>query len=538
VSVQAATEAPVNRAPEHNWKTELHRILCRHFSEDELHTLCLELEIDYEDLGGVGKSGKARELVAAIDRRNLVPELVRIIQEQRPSVSLSEILEAAKKEVTATLTPQSIHSLDEAAAEELLNQMGQDHRHYPYALACKRQLSEIIEQSQLQGDTDQLADELQEIIDRLDRLALDLLDTSFRELSDQTQLTDEQEKAELPLNDPLSLVELRSEGLVWHILESVKKARANSNWNTVLRLCDRARKCQEKYPDQAAQATAQLYSAEALAQSGQLQEGIDDAERAISNFKRQSDHRHEILAHLLRVRLRMEARQNLDDARQDYQAVQRRCEELKAKIERNLQQEKVQFFDKITRDIELTVSNMDQLLAMEQCQSCRLNAIPILQLAEGPDTVFEPAKVFSYLATEGFRIAGERRTYLVHRVDEAESKELELKAGSAHFALPVPENGWPSRDSRQGQDFVLVRARDTQEGPGVRWTGQEWSMGRFERDPKNTDKFRFVPKRRIIGGEVTKKKVIEIERDVTLEEYGYVIGLLKPEGSVEMPRDS
>jgi hypothetical protein len=524
----------VNRAPEHNWKTELHGILCRHFSEDELHTLCFKLEIDYEDLGGVGKSGKARELVAAIERRNIIHELVRIIQEQRPSVSLSEILEAAKKEVTATLTPQSIHSLYKAAAEELLNQMGQHHTYYPYALACRRQLSEIIEQSQLQGDTDQLKDELQEIIDRLDRLALDLLDTSFRELSDQTQLTGEQEKAEPPLNDPLSLVELRSEGPVWRILANAKEARTHSDWGKVLRICERAITCESKHRNQSARATALLFMADALAQNGRVQESIDKADRARRSFLRQSENRNVILTDLVLTQLRQKTRRDVHDAYDSYGATRTLCKQLESKARESRLISEAEFYSQIVSKIDQAMENIEEAVAKEALQSCCLKAIPVLQLSDALAMVSQPAKVIKYLTADKFKIGGQ--VYLLHPLDKAERGTLELQAGATHFALPVPEDGWPSPKGKKEQDFALVRAQVTpanREGPGVRWTGQEWTVGRFER--KETGKIIFAPpKRHTIGGEITiENRVAEIEEAVTLKDYGYVIGLLKPEGSIE-----
>jgi len=65
---------------------KLHRKLTRHFDDEELHTLCFQLDVDYDDLRGTGKAGKARELVAYLERKGLVPELVKKCSELRPRV--------------------------------------------------------------------------------------------------------------------------------------------------------------------------------------------------------------------------------------------------------------------------------------------------------------------------------------------------------------------------------------------------------------------------------------------------------------------
>lgn len=64
----------------------MHRILCERFDEGELRTLCFYLQIDYDNLPGVGKENKARELVVYLDRRERLSELVEAGQKQRPDI--------------------------------------------------------------------------------------------------------------------------------------------------------------------------------------------------------------------------------------------------------------------------------------------------------------------------------------------------------------------------------------------------------------------------------------------------------------------
>ena len=55
--------------------TLLRQMLVTRFSVDELKTLCVDLGLEYAALPGEGKEGKARELVAYLERRDRIPEL-------------------------------------------------------------------------------------------------------------------------------------------------------------------------------------------------------------------------------------------------------------------------------------------------------------------------------------------------------------------------------------------------------------------------------------------------------------------------------
>jgi formylglycine-generating enzyme required for sulfatase activity len=56
--------------------TQLHAFLVDHFNLEELKTLCFNLGVEFEDLGGEGRSDKARELVKAMQRRTRLAHLV------------------------------------------------------------------------------------------------------------------------------------------------------------------------------------------------------------------------------------------------------------------------------------------------------------------------------------------------------------------------------------------------------------------------------------------------------------------------------
>jgi hypothetical protein len=66
---------------------ELRQILVEHFSEEDLRTLCFDLGVEYTDLGGEGRASNARELIAYLERRGRVGELVRAVKQRRSKVS-------------------------------------------------------------------------------------------------------------------------------------------------------------------------------------------------------------------------------------------------------------------------------------------------------------------------------------------------------------------------------------------------------------------------------------------------------------------
>jgi DNA-binding response OmpR family regulator len=64
----------------------LHEILAKYFDIEELRTLCFRLGLDYDDLRGEGKQGKARELVVLLDRRGHIAQLVACGNQLRPDL--------------------------------------------------------------------------------------------------------------------------------------------------------------------------------------------------------------------------------------------------------------------------------------------------------------------------------------------------------------------------------------------------------------------------------------------------------------------
>ena len=67
-------------------RIRLRQVLIDYFNDDELRDLCFDLGIDYENLAGAGKAGKARELIAYAQRRGTLEDLARQVKSLRPNV--------------------------------------------------------------------------------------------------------------------------------------------------------------------------------------------------------------------------------------------------------------------------------------------------------------------------------------------------------------------------------------------------------------------------------------------------------------------
>ena len=66
----------------------LRQVLTEHYDLGELHTLCFDLGIDYEEIGGSGKTEKVVELVAFAQRHNRLDDIAAYVRRTRPTVPL------------------------------------------------------------------------------------------------------------------------------------------------------------------------------------------------------------------------------------------------------------------------------------------------------------------------------------------------------------------------------------------------------------------------------------------------------------------
>lgn len=63
---------------------EVWRLIDGRFNQDELRTLAFFCHVEYDSLPAEGKSGKARELVAYMERHEKMGELLKWCQELQP----------------------------------------------------------------------------------------------------------------------------------------------------------------------------------------------------------------------------------------------------------------------------------------------------------------------------------------------------------------------------------------------------------------------------------------------------------------------
>lgn len=89
--LQSSLEAAHNDRTEQDHLIRLRQILLNRFNEEELRTLCFDLALDYDMLPGRGKEGKARELLAYLERRNRLSELVELLQRNRPDIKTADL---------------------------------------------------------------------------------------------------------------------------------------------------------------------------------------------------------------------------------------------------------------------------------------------------------------------------------------------------------------------------------------------------------------------------------------------------------------
>ena len=101
-----ASPTPAPQALGREQLSKLRRILDHRFDEEGLRTLCFDLGVDYEGLPAKGKVGKARELVAHLERHDHIPELIELGQRMRPDISWDFAIVAVSQKSELTLPPE------------------------------------------------------------------------------------------------------------------------------------------------------------------------------------------------------------------------------------------------------------------------------------------------------------------------------------------------------------------------------------------------------------------------------------------------
>ena len=81
-------------------RNELRLLLDKHFDDGELHDLCFELEIEYENLPGAAKKDRVRALVSYCERHVCLEELLAACHHLRPKADWPSELATKPKEAT------------------------------------------------------------------------------------------------------------------------------------------------------------------------------------------------------------------------------------------------------------------------------------------------------------------------------------------------------------------------------------------------------------------------------------------------------
>lgn len=92
----------------------LRELISMTFSDEEVRTLCFDLEFDYDALPGHGKDTRIRELILYCQRRNQTADLLRLLQERRPQADWPAIAPTTSPSKAPTTLPVV------AQAEQLL----------------------------------------------------------------------------------------------------------------------------------------------------------------------------------------------------------------------------------------------------------------------------------------------------------------------------------------------------------------------------------------------------------------------------------
>jgi tetratricopeptide (TPR) repeat protein len=92
VNVRAVDAASDGSHLERQSLAQLLQILDKRFDENELRTVCFSLDVDYDNLAAIGKAHKARELLAYLERRGRLSELIGIGEQLRPDIPWGDIV--------------------------------------------------------------------------------------------------------------------------------------------------------------------------------------------------------------------------------------------------------------------------------------------------------------------------------------------------------------------------------------------------------------------------------------------------------------
>ena len=87
---QPQAPSPAN----HSGRARLRKALTNLLNDEELRTLCFDLEINYDTLPGREINGKIQELIARFEKAGHIPALIAACRELRPHADWDEIAAA------------------------------------------------------------------------------------------------------------------------------------------------------------------------------------------------------------------------------------------------------------------------------------------------------------------------------------------------------------------------------------------------------------------------------------------------------------
>jgi len=162
----------------------LRETLAAYFDAGELRTLCFDLGVDYDDLPGEGKGNKARELIAYLERRDRLPELVRMCQGLRPHVAWGwedapAVTPAAPPAPPAS--PAGLHGLEYEVGLHTLKPRLSGAALDEFSVH-EAKLLDNLRRERLFGSTETIRSERAAILYALNQLARDHLGASFNDL--------------------------------------------------------------------------------------------------------------------------------------------------------------------------------------------------------------------------------------------------------------------------------------------------------------------------------------------------------------------
>jgi len=73
-------------------RAALRQMLTTQLSEEELRTLCFDLDVEYDDLKGESKADKARELILYLERRVRLADLINVGKRLRPDLAWGDVV--------------------------------------------------------------------------------------------------------------------------------------------------------------------------------------------------------------------------------------------------------------------------------------------------------------------------------------------------------------------------------------------------------------------------------------------------------------